>query len=179
VTVLDTCSEKRRCATLRPPRRLEICGLSARIVLFLSTWSCVYSRFNSACGQVHRDISPVSSEHRGYTCIFNGTTVPLGLYDSAYQHSVPSASSRAHCQPNALLVDPVRLCDCKYHTAALIHLPYVTGRRGLDTLFNLTTLNVSSSSLKIASSPRLCLDITTFAAAFMTSLHTKASLMTD
>jgi hypothetical protein len=45
-----TWREKRRCATLRPPRRLEICGLSARIVLFLSTSSCVYSRFNSACG---------------------------------------------------------------------------------------------------------------------------------
>lgn len=38
-----TCSEKRRCCAFRPPRRLLMCGLSWRIVLFFSTSSCVYS----------------------------------------------------------------------------------------------------------------------------------------
>ena len=40
---LLTCREKRRWATLRPPLRFDICGLSCLSVLFFKYSSCVYS----------------------------------------------------------------------------------------------------------------------------------------
>jgi hypothetical protein len=63
---------------------------------------------------------------------------------------------------------PVSLTDAQTKQQRYTHRPapelatLCHEQEGLDVLYNLTTLNVSSSSLNITSSPYLCHDITTF-----------------
>jgi hypothetical protein len=144
-SVLYTCRENRRWATLRPPRRLEICGLSARIVLFLSTSSCVYSRFSSACGQVHQDNRPIYTQHALHIC--NYATIPWGLNDPGYHHSGTLPIILLHCilclTPSATPTNAVTFSN----TATVLHSPpcagacysYVGSWSGLDMIYNLTT----------------------------------------
>ena len=58
------CSENLRCVCLRPPRRLDMCGLSFLIVFVLYICNCVYNRFSSAWNKSEKTIR-IELEVRG------------------------------------------------------------------------------------------------------------------